>query len=1135
MTRFFARVSARVGQAYIKLFPNTLKKRTWWPVFGVGVLLIAVLSVSIVSAQAELVAGLLNGLVEVIARILIELSKLCIFLTIFFLRAFITLASYNNFIDVSVVKLGWVMVRDVANMFFIVGLLVIAFATILGFESYEWKHGLVKIVLMAILINFSNLIAQLVIDVAHIFTITFLNAVSATAGGNLITMFQMDKILELAQSSPSELGATRDVASLTLFAGSVLAFIFALLAALTIGAYMVVMIFRIVVLWALIVLSPLAFMLYAIPKGEKYASEWWSEFSKHVIVAPIMVFFLWLAFATLGTGQIISEIQSGDNVIQLTSSGQEQKVTVLEISTWENFASFLLGIGFLWVGIKKTEETGATGAGLVGSALDFTKNVATIATGYAAGRWLVGGAAEKVKSDFPVIGGKSLARKGMMIKGAYNYAKSKTGIGRDSKVQDWEKNLKEAVQKGKVGDILKFGALRFGVGGFIASSKKKDAVAETWEEKAHMADEEHEARISNSGTLGGTGKDEQRIRTELAVKLKDAKGAQKGAEGLLALKEKDDQVNDDLNKIADTEILGHKAEERLHAEEEEHHMHAEDNMRTKGEGELKKYLDAENDKRVEAKKSKMTQEEQDEFVRENFRDFKGVAKYAALSRGLKGIQVRNERHKEALDDEEKEKKEKERLKQSRKNADFKSYDDRSTKAGLKYESVKGVYDSEAKKGTAETFEKLMKDSSFKAEQEEQARLSGEVKALEDKKTAEKELLALEEIRKILAAGGLDATLQAQARLEDYKEKDEYRKIETLGEARAAYYEKLPQPDHVRAQIVRQQAAAQILKKESELTSNLSFHERRALEQQTINDIHSAPARGVPADEIRRLQRRQVALANANIASDAETSVAARQQAAVASGINEINDKNRLLVELKRLTGSTSDDIPALVKEFDSMFTDATGKVDAIQRDQIMRTLSTSYKSVAFKGDEGGVGLIREVVRNGKVEYDWEQNVEELKKAKTYFAATSKLEAGVEGYATQVYTPDSADPTQGSWDISGFDDRGGASFAQAMKSKDARAFAGPNMQRLHEQMERAVVNQANVGSYIATLSQAKANMGNGGFKESKKAWKRLYDNIERVTREKIDATSDIGEKSKLENQLKEFLALPVNPSAKKTTK
>ena len=398
MKRFFARLHSRVSQAYNTFFPATLKKRTWWPVFLVGVILIAIVAVVPVHAGG-IAEDVINFAARTLASLLIELAKLCIFLTIFFLRAFITFASYNNFIDVSVVKLGWVMVRDVANMFFIVGLLVIAFATILGFESYEWKHGLVHIVLMAILINFSNLIAQLIIDVAHIFTITFLNAVSATAGGNLITLFQMDKVLALASGSSDALGQTKNVADLTLFAGAVLAFIFALLAALSIGAYLVVMIFRIVYLWALIVLSPLAFMLHAIPKGEDYSHEWWHEFNKQVIVAPIMVFFLWLAFATLGTGQIITEIQGSPNVIQLNASGEadaasQQSVSILEISTWENFASFLLGIGFLWVGIKKTEETGAAGSHLVGGAIDWTKNVATIATGYAAGRWLVGKTAE---------------------------------------------------------------------------------------------------------------------------------------------------------------------------------------------------------------------------------------------------------------------------------------------------------------------------------------------------------------------------------------------------------------------------------------------------------------------------------------------------------------------------------------------------------------------------------------------------------------------------------------------------------------------------------------------------------------------------------------------------------------------
>lgn len=594
MKRFFARLIGRVSQVYTKLFPEVLKKRTWWPVFVVGVLLIIV--VCVVPAHAGIIEGVLETLADAFARLLIELAKLCIFLAIFFLRAFVTLASYNNYIDVSVVKLGWVMVRDVANMFFIVGLLVIAFATILGLESYEWKKGVMKIILMAILINFSNLIAQLIIDVAHIFTITFLNAVSATAGGNLISLFQMDKILSMVSGAPDALGATRDVASLTLFAGAVLAFVFALLAALTIGAYLVVMIARIVVLWALIILSPLAFMLYAVPKGEEYAHEWWSEFSKHVIVAPVMVFFLWLAFATFGTGQIITEIQSDPNVIQINATGEadtvgKQSVSILEISTWENLASFLLGIAFLWVGIKKTEESGATGSHLVGSAIDYTKNVATIATGYAAGRWLVGGAVGKAKEQgknlvggmanrFPVVGGAAFKEYGAAIKSTYQ-KKGLLGVatlGKKSGLGGYESMIRRSETAKKLeenGELKMFGKkmkfpkpLAWLIARTVEPAGRSGKRAHDWEEGAERIHEVMEESYSTSGSRAGQAK------LTATLKLKDVEHrAHLKAEAKVAERMKENKLAiDELEKIAEHEAHKdpefHKKIEALEHEKE---------------------------------------------------------------------------------------------------------------------------------------------------------------------------------------------------------------------------------------------------------------------------------------------------------------------------------------------------------------------------------------------------------------------------------------------------------------------------------------------------------------------------------------------------------------------------------------
>ena len=178
-------------------------------------------------------SSILDGFLMFFTWLMLILAELCIGLTIFFLRFFISIAAYNNYIDVDVVQLGWIMIRDVANMFFVVALLVIAFGTILGIEEYEWKKNLVKLILAAILINFSNLIAQLIIDIAHVFTITFLNAIAATAGGNIINMFKLNEITQMIGAAGKDPGDLR----VQLAAGALAATGFAVLAAVAMGSY----------------------------------------------------------------------------------------------------------------------------------------------------------------------------------------------------------------------------------------------------------------------------------------------------------------------------------------------------------------------------------------------------------------------------------------------------------------------------------------------------------------------------------------------------------------------------------------------------------------------------------------------------------------------------------------------------------------------------------------------------------------------------------------------------------------------------------------------------------------------------------------------------------------------------------
>ena len=70
------------------------------------------------------------------------------------------------FEDVAIVKTSWTVFRDFANMFFILILIIIAFATIFDMQNYNWKGLMAKFIIAALLINFSLAIGGFLIDVS---------------------------------------------------------------------------------------------------------------------------------------------------------------------------------------------------------------------------------------------------------------------------------------------------------------------------------------------------------------------------------------------------------------------------------------------------------------------------------------------------------------------------------------------------------------------------------------------------------------------------------------------------------------------------------------------------------------------------------------------------------------------------------------------------------------------------------------------------------------------------------------------------------------------------------------------------------------------------------------------------------
>ncbi|HEB01528.1 MAG TPA: hypothetical protein ENI16_00845 [Candidatus Portnoybacteria bacterium] len=215
----------------------------------------------------------------------------------------------GSFGTAGVVNVGWGITRDLANMFFILILLVIAFATILRVETYGLKALLPKLIIAALLINFSKVIAVAIIDFSQVLTKFFIDA---GAGGENVSEtiahgLNIAKIFESGGVTGFGKGIEAMIATQT---GLLLGIIVVLVALFTFLAMAVLLFFRILALWFLIILAPMAWLLWILPATRSQWNKWWSEFIKWSFFAPIYAFFIYLALYIIQKGGLHTQLES---------------------------------------------------------------------------------------------------------------------------------------------------------------------------------------------------------------------------------------------------------------------------------------------------------------------------------------------------------------------------------------------------------------------------------------------------------------------------------------------------------------------------------------------------------------------------------------------------------------------------------------------------------------------------------------------------------------------------------------------------------------------------------------------------------------------------------------------------------
>lgn len=221
----------------------------------------------------------------------------------------------------SFVQTGFSISLSVANLAFVLGIIVIALATILKIENYSIKKMLWKLVAMAILVNFGLVIISPIFAVSNTFTQYFLtslpgggsgsqslNAFGQTMASKFNPGAMFAPVANPTQGTASTLAPLGLTGTADVPVGATLVPIFSLiftiidfvLIVFVLGVFIVMLMIRYVYVAILAILLPFAWASWVFPSFSHLNKQWWSKFLQWTFFAPIFMFFLYLALATIG-------------------------------------------------------------------------------------------------------------------------------------------------------------------------------------------------------------------------------------------------------------------------------------------------------------------------------------------------------------------------------------------------------------------------------------------------------------------------------------------------------------------------------------------------------------------------------------------------------------------------------------------------------------------------------------------------------------------------------------------------------------------------------------------------------------------------------------------------------------------
>ncbi|HEY4476730.1 MAG TPA: hypothetical protein VJB69_02015 [Candidatus Paceibacterota bacterium] len=224
----------------------------------------------------------------------------------------VSVRTFSTYADNSgPVGTSWGVIRDLVNMGFIFVLLYIAIGTMLELSGIDWKKLVPKLIIVALLVNFSAFFTRVIIDVSNVTANQFYlsAAVGKTAGGSPDVITTLMKNVAIFGTTLAPDKAKQEFSGpnidgkvvnpggldwsriITGFLGGIIISLVASFVLLT-GA--ILFIIRTLRLLFLIILSPFAFFFFILPKTAKYGEQWWGALINDATFAPAFLIMIYI-------------------------------------------------------------------------------------------------------------------------------------------------------------------------------------------------------------------------------------------------------------------------------------------------------------------------------------------------------------------------------------------------------------------------------------------------------------------------------------------------------------------------------------------------------------------------------------------------------------------------------------------------------------------------------------------------------------------------------------------------------------------------------------------------------------------------------------------------------------------------